>query len=262
MQRRNWNRQETLVAFNLYCRTPFGRLTSNNPDIIAVAAALDRTPSAVAMKCCNLAAFDSSHQARGVSGLSNASRLDREIWEDFQTDPEQTAFDAEKAYSKAMGTTPRVSDVVEWEEVQGLDRSQMTKVRVNQQFFRAMILTGYRSQCAICEIPVASLLVASHIVPWSVDKSLRMNPRNGLCLCNLHDRAFDRGLITINRDYRIFVDSSLQELRNIESIATSFLKYEAQALHVPERWLPDPAFLDVHANLAREQFSRCALRDG
>ena len=209
------------------------------------------------MKCCNLAAFDSSHQARGVSGLSNASRLDRELWEDFQTDPEQTAFDAEKAYSEAMGTAPRVSDVVEWEEVQGLDRTQMTKVRVNQQFFRAMILTGYRSQCAICEIPVASLLVASHIVPWSVDRSLRMNPRNGLCLCNLHDRAFDRGLITINGDYRIVVDSSLQELRNIESIATSFLKYEAQALRLPERWLPDPAFLDVHANLAREQLSRC-----
>jgi putative restriction endonuclease len=147
------------------------------------------------------------------------------------------------------------SDVVPWKEVEGLDRVQITKVRVNQQFFRAMILTGYRSQCAICELPVASLLVASHIVPWAQDKSLRMNPRNGLCLCNLHDRAFDCGLITITSDYRICVDRSLKKQAPSESIANYFLKFEGQTLRLPERWLPDPKFLDIHASLARERMS-------
>lgn len=263
MPRRNWNRHETLVAFNLYCRTPFGRLTSSNPDIIAVASAIDRTPSSVAMKCCNLAALDPSHQARGVRGLSNAARLDAEIWDAFRNDPEQIAFDAELAYSEALAMAPRVSEFVEWEDIQGLDKTQLAKVRVNQHYFRAMILTGYRSQCAICELPIASLLVASHIVPWSVDKSLRMNPRNGICLCSLHDRAFDLGLITIDRDHEIRLNSVFSDTAGVESVAACFLKYQRRKLRLPERWVPDPDLLEAHANLAlaRVASRRCSIRN-
>jgi putative restriction endonuclease len=54
MERRNWTRNELIVAFNLYCRTPFGRIDRRNPEIIALAAALDRTPSAVSWKLANL----------------------------------------------------------------------------------------------------------------------------------------------------------------------------------------------------------------
>ena len=35
--RRNWTRAETLLAFRLYCGTPFGRLHQSNPDIVAPA---------------------------------------------------------------------------------------------------------------------------------------------------------------------------------------------------------------------------------
>lgn len=255
MPRRNWNRHETLVAFNLYCHTPFGRLTSSNPEIMTVAKAIERTPSSVAMKCCNLAALDPSHQTRGVRGLSNAARLDAEIWEEFRSNPEQLAFAAELAYSEALATAPRVSELVEWEDIQGLDKTQLTKVRVNQQFFRAMILTGYRSQCAICLLPVPSLLVASHIVPWSVDKSLRMNPRNGICLCSLHDRALDHGLITIDGDHRISISNIFLKLANVEPVAACFLKYQHSQLHLPERWLPDPDLLAIHADLTRSRQS-------
>jgi len=68
-----WTRAETLVAFNVYCRTPFGRLHARNPEIVEVAKALGRTPDSLAMKCCNLAAFDSALQERGIKGLSKAS---------------------------------------------------------------------------------------------------------------------------------------------------------------------------------------------
>jgi len=39
---------------------------------------------------------------------------------------------------------------------------------------------------------------ASHIVPWAEDERNRLNPRNGLCLNALHDRAFDRHLMWID----------------------------------------------------------------
>lgn len=253
MTRRNWTREETLAAFNLYCRTPFGRLHARNPDIIEVADALGRTPGALAMKCCNLAAFDEVLQARGISGLSKASRTDREVWGDFHADPETIAFEAEQAYAAIMRQDPRMSEAVEWEDVAGLDRHAVRRVRVNQHFFRSIILTGYLSKCAVCSLPFPALLVAAHIVPWSVDKSLRMNPRNGICLCSLHDRAFDKGLLIIDDTYRITVNSAVEEESSVESVRAMFMRYAGRALSLPERWHPDPSLLKRHCEMFSAQ---------
>ena len=54
------------------------------------------------------------------------------------------------------------------------------------------------------------LLNASHIIPWSVDKMRRADPRNGLSLCVLHDRAFDRGLIAVDEDFRIILSEKVR----------------------------------------------------
>jgi hypothetical protein len=58
MPRRFWTRNELIVAFNLYCKMRFGQLHRRNPQVIQLANQLGRTPSAVAMKLCNFAAFD------------------------------------------------------------------------------------------------------------------------------------------------------------------------------------------------------------
>lgn len=113
MPRHNWNRDETLVALNLYCRLPFGRLHARNPEIIEAAVALGRTPGAIAMKCCNLATFDSALRARGVSGLRKASQLDEQIWHEFERDPETLAFEAENAYAQLLSRNVRLSETVE-----------------------------------------------------------------------------------------------------------------------------------------------------
>jgi len=42
----------------------------------------------------------------------------------------------------------------------------------------------------ISDIANVELLNASHIIPWRVDSTNRLNPRNGICLNALHDRAF------------------------------------------------------------------------
>ncbi|MBI2478366.1 MAG: HNH endonuclease [Planctomycetia bacterium] len=249
MPRRNWSREETLVAFNVYCRTPFGKLHARNPEIIEVATAIGRTPGAVAMKCCNLASLDSALQARGISGLSKASGQDAEVWNEFELDPESIAFEAEQAFSNAMRQELRSTDVVEWEDVRGLDKAVVTKVRVNQHFFRSVVLAGYQSRCAVCALPFPSLLVAAHIVPWSVDKSLRMNPRNGICLCSLHERSFDKGLLLINRDYTIALHAEVSSKSDIESVAANFSRFLGRKLTLPDRWHPDPELLERHIQL-------------
>src|SRR5258708_7425256 len=67
------------------------------------------------------------------------------------------------------------------------------KVRRHQAFFRQTVLSSYVSTCAVCGLDLQSLIVASHIIPWATEGALRVDPRNGICLCSIHDRAFDRG---------------------------------------------------------------------
>ena len=58
--------------------------------------------------------------------------------------------------------------------------------------------------------------MSSHIKPWKVSNAQteRTNPSNGLCLNALHDKAFDRGLITIDYDYNIVVSDKLTKSRH------------------------------------------------
>ncbi|PQO45728.1 HNH endonuclease [Blastopirellula marina] len=243
---RRWSRSEVLIAFNIYCRTPFGKLHARNPEIVKIAERLGRTPGALAMKCCNIASFDPAQQARGIKGLSKASQVDSEVWNSFERDPEQTGYESETQYAEAVGEEPRMTEGVEWEGVSGLDRLAVVKVRVNQTLFRAIILSGYGSECAVCGLGIPQLLVASHIVPWAFDKSLRMNPQNGLCLCALHDRAFDKGLLRVGPDYRVSLSEFVLAQRSDKAVTQHLLVYERAEIKLPERWHPDPELLSRH----------------
>ena len=76
----------------LYHQIPFGKIGRNNPEIISLAKVLGRTPSALAMKMCNLASFDQTLRDRNVNGLSNGSKLDKEIWQEFAGRTEEIAI--------------------------------------------------------------------------------------------------------------------------------------------------------------------------
>lgn len=60
MANKNWTREETILAFLLYCQVPFGKIHSSNPLIRNLAEVINRTPSAVSMKMCNFGRFDPS----------------------------------------------------------------------------------------------------------------------------------------------------------------------------------------------------------
>jgi len=83
MPRKNWRRDELILAFNLYCKTPFGRIHIRNPEIIALAKLLGRTPSAVSWKLANFARLDPSLRARQIKGASHGGFTEIEVWEEF-----------------------------------------------------------------------------------------------------------------------------------------------------------------------------------
>lgn len=89
------------------------------------------------------------------------------------------------------------------------------------------------------------LLVASHIVPWSKDKANRLNPSNGLCLSAIHDKAFDKGLITLTDDFKIVVSEELKR-KNDSFIIEVLLPLNGLAIEPPERFVPQAEFIAWH----------------
>jgi putative restriction endonuclease len=90
------------------------------------------------------------------------------------------------------------------------------KIRVYQNKLREIVLSNYNSTCAICEIDKKDLLICSHIKPWFSDKEERLNPKNTICFCVLHDKMFDRGYFSIDSDYKIIygqkADNQIKDL--------------------------------------------------
>jgi hypothetical protein len=240
MSRRGWTREELLKALELYCLTPFGRIHSGNAQIQRLAAEIDRTASAVALKMVNFASLDPTLTQRG---MANASRLDREVWEQFFTD-----LSASLAADTAAQPVDGLADKKQQDFIaaittfpDGRDVSRNTKTRVNQNFFRRMVLTSYDNKCALTGIEAPELLVASHIVPWSKNKDVRTTPQNGICLNALHDRAFDEGYLTFTDDFEVLYSYDLP------SVARSALEsFGSRKLRLPARFLPDPALMAFH----------------
>ena len=241
--RRSWTRNEIILAINLYCKIPFGRIHNRNPDIIELARIIGRTPSAVSWKLANFAHLDPSLPRKGAS---NVSRLDGEIWEEFFNNWDDLAYESEQLL-KSFG---RKEPMLELEEEiihipDGREKEKLIKSRVNQWFFRKAVLVSYDFSCCITGISDDRLLIASHIIPWSKDIKNRTNPRNGLCLNSLHDKAFDSGLITIDKDSRVVLSSSLKK-SNKSWINDHFLRYEGTPIRQPKRFLPEKIFFEYH----------------
>ncbi len=247
MSVKNWTRDELLLTFNFYCRTPFGKLHRNNPEIISLAQNIGRTPSAVAMKLVNFASFDPVQQARQIRGLSNTSRADREIWDEFNANPEQLAFESQQALQQF---TSEIAEVMEAEVALPsgpTESTRLVRTRLVQGFFRDAVLSSYEFKCAICGLDLPELLSASHIIPWSKNVERRADPRNGLSLCAIHDRAFDRGLLSIGDSFDILLASRARlhsSKSRLHSVA--LLEVEGKTISLPKRFAPAPEALAYH----------------
>lgn len=244
MKRREWTREELIVAFNLYCKIPFGRIHIRNPEIIELAKVLHRSPSAVSWKLANYARLDPALKKRNIAGASHGSRAEIEIWEEFDSNWEALALESEHLLHRLAGTPEEIEDGSEFPE--GRTRETVVRARVNQSFFRAAVLASYGSRCCITGLSVPQLLNASHIVPWVVDVKNRTNPRNGLCLNATHDRAFDCGLVTITTDLRVKVSRFAPDVGKDGAFEDLLRRYEGATISPPRHFVPEPEFLAYH----------------
>jgi putative restriction endonuclease len=118
-----------------------------------------------------------------------------------------------------------------------------------------MVIGNYSAKCAITGIDIPQLLVASHIIPWSKNEKERLNPENGICLSALYDKAFDRGLIAINTEYKIILSKELKMKRGADFFANYFGEIENKKIIEPLSYLPRKSFLEYHLDVIFEKNS-------
>jgi len=247
MKNNNWSKEETIIAFNVYCKIPFKSSSKTNPAIIKFANIIGRTPSALNMKVGNFGRLDPELKKQGIVGLTNGSKLEEIVWNEFHGNWNKLAYESERLIAEYQQKTVEESTGVDLSDIPlGKEREQIVKTRVNQSFFRSTVLASYNQKCCVTGLSIPDFLVASHIIPWKKDEKNRLNPQNGLCLNSIHDRAFDQGFITITTDYKVLVSKYFNDYANEKAVKDLFLKYDKQSIILPDKFLPAKEFLEWH----------------
>ena len=215
------------------------------------------------MKLDNFASLDPVLRARRIRGLPNVSEADRQIWAEFHDNIKVLAPQSEQLLHELI-TKDDQSEVdlmhpegVRLEQSFSLPKDYgetesraLVKVRRGQQFFRQSILSAYGVRCCISGINVPELLVASHIRPWRDFPNERLSPSNGLCLSSLHDRAFDTGLITVDREFRLVLSARLQDYFPQPALQRNFGPFQGKKIQLPKKWAaPSQDYLDYHREI-------------
>lgn len=243
----NWTREETIIAFNVYCKIPFKNCSKSHPIIVKYAKILGRTPSALNMKIGNIGRLDPDLKNKGIIGLVHGAKLEQLVWDEFYGNPEKLAFESERLIAKFSNLPIEMSTNILTEDLpRGTEREMIVKQRVNQSFFRAAVLSAYNFCCCISGVQNPELLDACHIVDWSKDTINRTNPKNGLCMNPFFHRAYDRYLFSITPDFKIDIsDMLMQHVK--EDLFQAYLKeLNGRSIMLPDKFFPQKDFLDIH----------------
>ncbi len=231
----SWSWDELISAYNLYCKIPIKEINSKNTNIIQFADLLSRPSKEVAKRFKNFSKLDA-----GINTLKDIKEEDKSTRTFFNNDWEKSVYESE---NKLIDFENKLKNITEFPK--GKERDNIVKSRINQSFFRNAVLTSYQNKCCITGLPFVELLNASHIIPWAVDINNRLNPHNGLCLNVLHDRAFDKGLITIRPDYTIDISSRISNFFD-KAVKNYFLCFKNKKIILPQRFVPEKSFLEFH----------------
>lgn len=259
-QLKNWTQRETMMAFALYDSLRPSEHNSKNNDVIRLAKSLSRTPAAVVLKIQNIAAHDPDGKHRG---MVHGSKYDEKIWEDYFKNPVGFSNECLDVLSTQINGSAsekfEALDPVAKPALIGENRLVEAAQRYGQSSLRNVLLKNYHARCCLTGIDVKDLLVVSHIKPWSVSgPTEKVAASNALLLNAFHDRAFDKGIITINQRFEVVV---WDELAHSKVNDKWLYSYEGKKISVPEAGVPNIEFIAYHnemifKNPAQLQISR------
>ncbi len=125
------------------------------------------------------------------------------------------------------------------------DSQAITSSRPWQGAWSRRVKGAYAYQCAICAISTAEFLVSSHIIPVGdgKHKDKRKDPSNGICLCSIHDKAFDGGYLTVTEDLKVKVSVKAKS----DKILFSYLEpFDGSTIKKALKYSPKAEYLQYH----------------
>lgn len=243
----SWTREQLIMALNVYCKIPFKDVKEWHPIIQKYAPLIGRSPVALKMKVGNFGRFDPLLKAKGIVGLSNGSKAEEPIWNEFWDDSEKLAYESERLFAERAGkTVEEFTGIDTLAFPEGKERMVIVRQRVNQNFFREAVLTSYLNQCCITGITNISLLEACHISNWADDTNNRTNPKNGLCMNPLFHRAYDKFLIAVTPDCNIEISEEMLSGAKDENFRSFLQELQGRSIIMPEKFSPDKDLLAKH----------------
>jgi putative restriction endonuclease len=120
------------------------------------------------------------------------------------------------------------------------------RVRLHQQRFRINVLRAYRQRCAVCALKQWDLVEAAHIIDDS-DPAGIAAVVNGLALCTIHHRAYDRNLLGIDPAGVVHIAGRLLAEIDGPMLTTGLQGFHGKPIMVPRRPAdrPDPMRLQT-----------------
>jgi putative restriction endonuclease len=124
----------------------------------------------------------------------------------------------------------------------GIDLSAgITTIKRRDPDFRNRVLRAYENRCAICGFDIRLdhtpiCLEAAHI-KWHTAGGPD-EEKNGLALCTLHHKLFDRGAFTFSEDMKILVSD---RANGSDAFNKWLLNYHGQRLTAPNRTIYQPS---------------------
>jgi putative restriction endonuclease len=181
--------------------------------------------------------------------------LDGEVWEEFHADFPKSVAESEKklrilfevADDQEIEVSRSKGIVISRIPVEKTETISEVRRRIGQNLFRDAVLNNYDECCAVTQLNLRPLLIASHILPWATHPQNRLEIENGICLSRLHDAAFDSGLISFDDDLCLLISSVLRSALPKTVVEENFLTYEGQPLHLGIKAVsPSRAHLAFH----------------
>jgi len=137
--------------------------------------------------------------------------------------------------------------LAEWKKDFGkaTDESDWQK-KIRDSGFRRTIVTLYRHRCALCGIRMLTpeghtIVDAAHIKPWKDGFDDR--PTNGMALCKLCHWSFDKGLMSVGKEYQVLVSKRVMVERNFPG---HILTLTDRPIFTPEKESFRPAQDNLH----------------
>ena len=244
---RTWTREDTMIAFNLYCKLPFRDSTRDSKLVEEYAEILKRTPGSLILKIGDLGRLDCELKKYSNTADTYGVKLDREIWNEFLHNPMQFVFDSEKLIARITGSSIKdVAGVDDENLPKGCYRKDTLRRKIGFSFFRKVVLSSYNNTCCVSGVRNPLLVEACHITEWDDDENKIVNPRNGLCLNYFMHKAYDRKLMSVSPDYKIHISERMKMSAMREDFRTYLTSIDNRHILLPDRFSPSREMLSIH----------------